>query len=425
MIDVIPIITAMCLGLISGIITGLAPGIPIIMGYLLFLPFVEVSPAPLLVYAVVSNLGSQYFGSQAALYYRIPGESSSYPVLIEAPNFDTPAKIYQAVQVTTWGSFFASVAAGGFLWMTMTLGWLSDLRLPLPIKSLLFLILIGIAVFANGRWLVNLLALVAFSVLAFWEDLASMTQGVLPVYYFNGMLALIIVFATQAIWHPSMSANVSDRIDKVPMRFRPWAKTYAGSTALGMILGLIPQLGATISSYAAYLWCKYRKQDPMTRVAAAETANNSGIIMMWMPLLLFGVPISATEIFFLQYFAQKGLDLTVLREQASINWMLFAILASSAVYLALALATNRVLYRVIADWLKSKWFVASLAVFSLLMFYYINNYTASYVLVHVLVFVPVSWLISRLAVDMLTAVLGLLLMGEILSTWYRVYQIYF
>jgi putative tricarboxylic transport membrane protein len=425
MIDIFSLLVALSLGLLSGIITGLAPGIPILMGYLLFLPFVPIDPASLLIYAVVSNLGSQYFGSQAALYYRIPGETSSYPVLIEASNFDSPKKIYEAVQVTTWGSFFASVAAAFFIWAILTNGWLNGLVLNTEAKSLLFLSLLLISVFVNGQWLINFLFLALFSVLAKYEDISSVAAGILPVYYFNGMLGLIIIFAMQMIWGQSRFPETKEVSMTRKFSVRPWLGTYFRSSVIGMILGLIPQLGATISSHACYILERFRKKPPLTMIAASETSNNSAILVSWIPLLAFGVPITATEILFLQYFTQKGFDFSALSDHSLINVLIFAIVISSVIYTLLSLTMNRWMYQKISTILSSQWAGAVLVMLSLLMFYYINNYTLLFVLIHVLIFVPLSWIIYRSQVNMLSVVVGTLLTDEIISTWYRLYQIYF
>ena len=104
-------ICAMLMGLIGGIFVGLMPSITPTLGFLLLLPLVSNDPVSLLIFAMTVCIGSQFFGSQAAFYYRMPGETSSFPVLMESKNFDTPKKIYQAVEITAHGSLFATVLA--------------------------------------------------------------------------------------------------------------------------------------------------------------------------------------------------------------------------------------------------------------------------------------------------------------------------
>jgi len=110
------------LGIISGIFAGLLPGIPIFLGFILFLPFVPMDPLMLLIYGIVMNIGTQFFGSMSALYFRVPGESSSYPVLMEVNNFNTPEKLHLAILLTTLGSLIATLVAALSIWLALYTG---------------------------------------------------------------------------------------------------------------------------------------------------------------------------------------------------------------------------------------------------------------------------------------------------------------
>ena len=100
----IELLFTMLLGIISGVMAGLLPGIPVFLGFMLFLPFVPVDPLMIVIYGIVMNIGTQFFGSMSALYFKVPGESSSFPILLELKNFDTPEKIHHAIKLTTLGS---------------------------------------------------------------------------------------------------------------------------------------------------------------------------------------------------------------------------------------------------------------------------------------------------------------------------------
>jgi TctA family transporter len=79
----IDIIQSVGFGLLSGVLTGMMPGIGIMLGFLLFLPLIPLDPLCILLYGIVLKVGSQFFGSMAVLYLKIPGESSSMPVMLE------------------------------------------------------------------------------------------------------------------------------------------------------------------------------------------------------------------------------------------------------------------------------------------------------------------------------------------------------
>jgi putative tricarboxylic transport membrane protein len=109
-----------CLGIISGILTGLMPGINILLGFMLFLPFVPLDPLCIVLYGIIARIGSQFFGSMAVLYLKIPGESSSYPVLMELKNLKNK-DIFKAVMLTNVGSLVATVISSIILFVVLFL----------------------------------------------------------------------------------------------------------------------------------------------------------------------------------------------------------------------------------------------------------------------------------------------------------------
>ena len=147
----IEIIYASIVGIFSGILSGLAPGIPMLLGYFVFLPLIPQEPMPLILYAMTAMMGAQFFGSQAALYYKIPGESSSFPVLFELKNFRSPKDIYHAVQTTTYGSLVATMFALAVMFFILASGLLTNMYLPVWIKASIFLFLLIATVFAEWR----------------------------------------------------------------------------------------------------------------------------------------------------------------------------------------------------------------------------------------------------------------------------------
>ena len=418
------LIFTLCLGIISGILAGLLPGIPIFLGFLLFLPFVPADPLMLLIYSIVMNIGTQFFGSMSALYFRVPGESSSYPILAEINNFNTPEKLHHAVLLTTLGSLIATVVAGLGIWLSISTGILNGLYMPILLKLFLFLLLIIFSVLSNNNYIGNFFLLLLCVVFVFYPEISVSSQGILPIYYFNSMLALIIIFAMQLIWNKkdSFEKTVSTKstlpiMNKIPMMLK--------YSVIGTVFGLIPQLGATISSYAGYAWEKFRKRDSFSRITASETTNNSAIIFSWFPLLLFGVPITATEILLLQHFNSFGFSLNFMNSSSTQLQLLFAMIVSGMIYYVLSVMVNHNFYNKLGKVITQRWFTLSLVLLSVGMFYFLNHYSLGFIITHALIFVPISWLIYRLKLSIITIVIGLLLMKDILFTALQVVQIYF
>ena len=416
------------LGIISGVLSGLLPGIPPFLGFFLFLPFVPMDPLMLLTYGIVMNIGTQFFGSMSALYFRVPGETSSYPLLAEMNNFNDARKLYHAVLLTTLGSLIATVVAGLGLWLALYTGVFNGLYMPILLKLLLFLLLTIFCVVSNKSYLGNFLLLLSCAVFGFYPDIAVKSNGMLPMYYFNSELALIIVFCMQMVWNKRDTLNTTKTttsliklnlpiMNKIPMMLK--------YSLIGTLFGLIPQLGATISSYAGYAWEKFRGRDSFSRITASETTNNSAIIFSWFPLLLFGVPITATEILLLQQFNTSGFSLNFINSHSAQWQLLFAMLLSGVIYYVLSVMVNHSFYNILGRIITQRWFILFLVLLSVGMFYFLNHYSWRFIIIHALIFVPISWLIYRLKLSIITIVIGLLLMKDILFTALQVIQIYF
>jgi putative tricarboxylic transport membrane protein len=418
------IVFAGLVGVCSGVITGIAPGIPILLGFFIFLPLIDQSAMPLLTYAIVSMMGSQFFGSQAALYYKVPGEASSFPVLFEMKNFTNPADIYKAVQSTTYGSLVASLFGTAVLMATLMFGLVSGLYLPILLKFSIFLFVFAIGIFGDKKPVTNIIVIATAIFIAYYEDVAPYIGT--PGYYFNSILALIIIVAFQLAFKKpeAVSGNVVDNVTKTPFKWSPWIWIYIKYSAIGSLFGFIPQAGATISSYATYMWEKYRNSDSITRITASETANNSAIVVAWLPLIVFGIPINASEIMLVQYYNQLGLDFSFMRDFTAQLTLLAVLVLSTLIYSALALTTNKLLYGSLALILNHRWFGLAVGVISVFIFFYVNNYTAWYIFIHLAVFLPLSYITARLEISLVPIVIGLLLSDQLTRTGHQVFQIY-
>jgi putative tricarboxylic transport membrane protein len=78
------------------------------------------------------------------------------------------------------------------------------------------------------------------------------------------------------------------------------------SSVIGFFAGMMPGLATIFSSQLAYNWAKSRSQDPVIRIAAAETANNAGAIGQMIPMLVLGLPILSSEALVLALMESKG-----------------------------------------------------------------------------------------------------------------------
>ena len=419
----IEVVIALVAGICAGVFAGLTPGVPIMMGFMLFLPMISADAFCLSLYGVVMTLGTQFFGSQAVLYYRIPGETSSFPTLIESKNFTTPEQLRYTIQVTTWGSLVATIIALAVLSIALTSGALDWVRLSIEFRGVVFALLLGMCVFGNSQRLSNIVILGLASFFAFYEDIAPLT-GFMPTYYFNSMLSLIIIFAMQLVWNSSDRVKTYSVGTHSTFNLSQWLPFYAKYGSIGTIFGLVPQLGATFSSYLTYSWLKKNNASSTHRVAGAETANNGAIVFQWFPLFMFGIPITGSEIMLVSYFNQLGLDFSFLKDWTQVAWLAGLIALAGLIYTRICLTTNQLLYKVVGRALSSRYLTIAIAFGSMYLFYWVGNYTAKFMLIHLMIFIPVSWIVAKLKVNLLAVTIGMILMSEILLTFYQLLQIH-
>jgi len=428
----IELLFTMLLGIIAGIMAGLLPGIPVFLGFMLFLPFVPVDPLMIVIYGIVMNIGTQFFGSMSALYFKVPGESSSFPILLELKNFNTPEKIHRAIKLTTLGSLIATTIAATGIWLSLYTNIFSKIYMPLWLKLSIFIFLLILSIIHDRKYLINFLMLLTCLFFVFYADIViyinsftPQADSILPIYYFNSMLALIILFVFQLIWAKPIKLQKATESKKSSYTIIDSIPSMIKYSFVGTMLGFIPQLGATISSYASYNWEKFKKRDSFKRITASETANNSAIISCWFPLLLMGVPITASELLLVQHLNKFGFNFSFLKSSDAQLILLAAMLAAGIIYYMLSVMVNYKMYNILGKLITHRWFSIALAFSSITIFYFIDRHSLNFILIHLLMFVPLSWLINKLEINMLAIVIGLLLMKDIFFTFKQVTQIYF
>lgn len=431
--DLDSIIIAITLGLVSGILSGLLPSINSSLAFILFLPVIPNDPFSLICYAIISCIGSQFFGSQAVFYYKLPGESSSVPLLMEMHNLNNPFKIRKAIEITTIGSLVASIISILVVYSALSWGVFSGIRVPLIGKALVFLILVMIVILnPPKKWITNLFGLLTLVFFANYDHISVKIIPMLPTYFFNNFLAVLIILSMQMVW-ASISNNFSiqtaDKVKTNKVTFlnilNKYKFLFTRYGILGCVVGIIPGAGATLSSYVSYSIEKSLKQPIESRIAAAETANNSAIISSWMPFLILGIPITSIEILLANHFAYYDFSLTNLQNHFEQVFLLSVILLlSTIVYTLLALFTNEIFYKILSNFIFKWYFALIMITLCISSYVWLERIAIESLVVHLITFVPLSYILHKLQISLFAVVLGMILSGEIVFSWTQVWQIY-
>lgn len=325
-------LAVLVLGIVVGLLVGVLPGLTLVMGVILVLPFtykMDVTASIILLTAMY--VSGTYGGAFTSILFRIPGEPIDVPLLWDGY---TMGRRGQAAKALGWTLF---AAFGGGLLSAIIMVFLTQ---PLATFALKFstpeyfaIVLFGLAsVITLGRGsLAN-----AFISLGLGLLIASVgTDAIYGSYRFtfglpilaDGIEFLVVMvgaygvgevlgrlenrFATKPIEKlDNMHTQLPTVREMIAMR-----GTFLRSTILGNIIGIVPGAGATIASFVSYgLEAQFgrRKKEMGTGVPegvvapqAAATASVGGALV---PLFALGIPGSGATAVILGAFMLHGIQ---------------------------------------------------------------------------------------------------------------------
>lgn len=295
-------ITAILVGVASGVVGGLLPGFGNLLTMVVLLPFISAWSAldVIICYAVMTQL-SQFVGSITSLYTGVPGEPSSMPTVIESKRLTSAEDFSYAASSTALGSAFAAFVA--ITACVLALPYLQNVAWFYRTEFISVLMIVAtVFVCSTGsqstRTNLVLLALGLLLGSVGWNtsmNSSILTFGVTELY--QGIpteVVVIFLFALPQLLQFVAQATVSAH--RLSMKF---PKMRLGNlslySVLGMIGGLVPGLTTVLSSQFAYAVASKRTTDAKERILASETANNAGAITQLIPLLVLGLPLVASE----------------------------------------------------------------------------------------------------------------------------------
>ena len=304
------------IGVLTGTVVGVLPGIGPVGAMALLLPFsYGMSPGAGLIMFAGIYYGSMYGGSTTSILLNIPGESVSVITCLDGYKMAKKGRAGAALSVAAIGSFvagtfgivmlmlFAPPLARAALQFSSPeyfaislLGvlLLSNLTGDSFIKSFL-MIIVGMAISCIGMD-----PLTGYNRLTF--DVPELTRGIDMLPISMGAFGLAEVLST------AVEPYSTGDLIKLKMRdLYPTKKEMTDSIApvirgsiLGFFIGLIPGPSAVISSVVAYKMEKSVSKHPeefgegaIAGVAGPESANNAASSGAMIPLLALGLPFNA------------------------------------------------------------------------------------------------------------------------------------
>jgi putative tricarboxylic transport membrane protein len=301
------------IGCLVGTLIGVLPGIGPVATVAMLLPLTfYLEPVSGLIMLAGIFYGAQYGGSTTAILVNLPGETSSVVTCIDGHQMARQGRAGAALAVAALGSFFAGTVS------TLLIALFSP---PLAkvgqsfgapeYFSLMVLGLISAVVLAHGS-VVKAVAMMVFGLLLglvgtdgntggqrFTFGLITLADGIGFVPVAVGVFGVGEIIANLMAPEEKRSIvmeKISNLWPTMAEFHQAWPAVIRG-TALGSILGVLPGGGATLSSFAAYVFEKKIAKDPsrfgrgaIEGVAGPESANNAGAQTSFIPMLTLGIP---------------------------------------------------------------------------------------------------------------------------------------
>jgi putative tricarboxylic transport membrane protein len=341
---------ALVVGLVVGMLVAVLPGLTLVMGVVLALPFTYGMPITAsIILLTAMYISGTYGGAITSILFRIPGEPMDVPLLWDGWSM---AHAGDPARALGWTLFAA--ATGGLITATVMV----TLAVPFAKVALSFdspeyfaIVLFGFTsvVTLGGGSLANALISLFVGMLlstvgvdeiygvdrfTFGVDMLRDGIGYLPVMVGAYGLGEVLVrlelgFASAP---PSGDAKVKTRI---PTLAEAWKirMTFLRAAIVGVVCGIIPGAGATIASFVSYgIEGQYGKRRALLGTGIAEgivapqVASTASVGGHMVPLLTLGIPGSGATAVILGAFLLHGVQPgpQIFQTQSALVYAIFA-----------------------------------------------------------------------------------------------------
>ncbi|MGC1817487.1 MAG: tripartite tricarboxylate transporter permease [Casimicrobiaceae bacterium] len=343
-------LAALVVGLVVGMLVAVLPGLTLVMGVVLALPFTYgMSVTPSIILLTAMYVSGTYGGAITSILFRIPGEPMDVPLLWDGYSMAHAGKPAEALGWT----LFAALT-GGLITATIMV----TLALPFAKVALTFdapeyfaIVLFGftsvVALDSGslGNAFISLLLGMLISTVGvdqiygvarftYGVDMLNGGIGYLPVMVGAYGLGEVLARLEEGFASPPLlgDAKVSTRIPSLAEAWKLRA-TFARSSLVGVLCGIVPGAGATIASFVSYgvegQYCKRRNRlgtGIPEGIVAPQVASTASVGGHMVPLLTLGIPGSGATAVILGAFLLHGIQPgpQIFQTQALLVYTIFA-----------------------------------------------------------------------------------------------------
>jgi putative tricarboxylic transport membrane protein len=301
------------IGLLSGIVVGILPGLTATMGVAVLVPFTFVlSPEQGMALILGMYCGAIYAGSVSAILVNIPGTPAAIATNLDGNPLAKQGKAGEALGMATVGSFIGGTFSVIILFFAAPL--IASFALKFGPPEYFALAIFGLSIIANiagsslakgliagcmGLFLATIGMDPITSYSRYTFDNPNLLTGVelLPVLIgLFGLAEALYQIKEDEETVEILQQKITNIVPKLSVLNRV-KRTLLRSSVIGTFIGAVPAAGAPIAAFISYNEAKRvsRNKDNFGKgelegIAAAETANNATTGGALIPLLTLSVP---------------------------------------------------------------------------------------------------------------------------------------
>lgn len=303
------------LGVLTGVLFGLIPGAGPFLAIATLYPLLQIlDPFNILLFYISILITTNYTNSVTGILYGIPGDAAAVTTARHGHKLFLKGKGHLAVSnnaiSSTIGSIFAIILFLIFLPSIYNVFQFYNSTLQLIIISVAIILLTlmskqkmwkTISLFLFG----GVLAKIGFNNTTFetWGTF-GIDYLTLGIPFSAVMICLYIL--PELLKFRDVEIGEQKTIKKFGYDLSTIPATGVGSF-IGFWCGLIPGVTNILGSY---LSATFVKKD-LNKIAAAESANNSGVLSSLLPLIILGIPIVGSEVLIYYLIVTKGFTFSV------------------------------------------------------------------------------------------------------------------
>jgi putative tricarboxylic transport membrane protein len=319
-------------GLVLGLLVAVLPGLTLVMGVVLALPFtyhMQITPAIILLTAMY--VAGTYAGAWTSILFRVPGEPMDVPLLWDGYTMARKGEAAKALGWTLVSALFGGLLAATF--MAALAQPIASIALTFSTPeyfAIIFFGLVSVGALGGGS--------VSNAFISLFFGLLISTVGVDDIYgaerfafgvplLKDGIDYLVVMVGAYGLgevfarMEKGFTSAAVQRTGDVQTRLPGLSEivaarmTFLRGSFIGIVVGIVPGAGATIASFVSYgTEAQYGRRKALLGtgipegIIAPQTAATASVGGALIPLVTMGIPGSGATAIILGAFLLHGLQ---------------------------------------------------------------------------------------------------------------------